>query len=177
MHGDVYIGSSGCSGETQIVLESYQPGEKTHLKGHTFMRPCGVDLGVVSEAGKSIEKGIPTEILALAGGVAGAITKDNVINAAKNNDKVALELIRSAGKNLGVRVAYFVDFLNPAVVIIGGGMEKAGDIFLDPLKEAVKKFAFEEPMNILKIVPSLLGENAVVMGASALAAREIFIKA
>lgn len=177
VHGDVYIGSSGCSGETQIVLESYQPGEKTHLKGHTFMRPCGVDLGVVSEAGRSIEKGIPTEILALAGGVAGAITKDNVIDAAKNNDKVALELIRSAGKNLGVRVAYFVNFLNPAVVIIGGGMEKAGDIFLDPLKEAVKKFAFEEPMNILKIVPSLLGENAVVMGASALAAREIFIKA
>ena len=177
VHGDVYIGSSGCSGETQIVLESYQPGEKTHLRGHTFMRPCGVDLGVVSEAEKLIEKGVSTEILALAGGVAGAITKDNVIDAAKNNDKVALELIRSAGKNLGVRVAYFVNFLNPAVVIIGGGMEKAGDIFLDPLKEAVKKFAFEEPMNILKIVPSLLGENAVVMGASALAAREVFIKA
>jgi predicted NBD/HSP70 family sugar kinase len=50
-------------------------------------------------------------------------------------------------------------------------------MFLDPLKESVKKFAFEEPMNVVRIVPSLLGENAIVMGAAALAAREVFIQA
>jgi predicted NBD/HSP70 family sugar kinase len=180
VHGDVYIGSSGCSGETQIVLESRQSDEGAYLKKHTkhtFMRPYGVDLGVVAEARRLAAEGTKTDILTLAGGNAGAITKENVIAAAKKNDEVALELIRTAGKNLGVRVAYFVNFLNPAVVIIGGGMEKAGDIFIDPLKNAVRRFAFEEPMNIVKIVPSLLGENAVVMGASALAAREVFIQA
>ena len=177
VHGDVYIGSSGCSGETQIVFESLQMDEKTYLKEYTFMRPWGVDLGVVSEARKAIGKGISTEILALAGGDAGAITKEHVIDAAKKNDKVALELIRSAGRNLGVRVAYFINFMNPAVVTIGGGMERAGDIFMDPLKDTVKKFAFEEPVNIVKIVPSLLGESAIMMGAAALAAREVFIQA
>lgn len=177
VHGDVYIGSSGCSGEPQIMLKSAPAEDRAQHKKHTFMRPWGVDLGIVFEARKAVSKKMPTEILALAGGDAGAITKENVIDAARKNDKAALEIISSAGKDLGVRVAYFVNFLNPSVVIIGGGMEKAGDMFLDPLKESVKKFAFEEPMNILKIVPSLLGENAIVMGAAALAAREVFIQA
>lgn len=177
VHGDVYIGSSGCSGETQIVFETLQMDEKTYQKEYTFMRPWGIDLGVVSEARKAIEKGAATEILVLANGDAGAITKENVIDAARKNDKIALELIQTAGKNLGVRVAYFINFLNPAAVIIGGGMEKAGDIFLDPLKTTVKKFAFEEPLNIVKITPSVLGENAIVLGAAALATREVFIQA
>ena len=159
------------------MLKSAPAEDRAQHKKHTFMRPWGVDLGIVFEARKAVSKKAPTEILALAGGDAGAITKENVIDAARKNDKVALEIISSAGKDLGVRVAYFVNFLNPSVVIIGGGMEKAGDMFLDPLKESVKKFAFEEPMNILKIVPSLLGENAIVMGAAALAAREVFIQA
>ena len=177
IHGDVYIGSSGCSGETQIVFETLQMNEKAYQKEYAFMRPWGIDLGVVSEAKKVIEKGVSTEILTLANKNAGAVTKENVIDAAKKNDRVALELVQTAGKNLGVRVAYFINFLNPAVVIIGGGMEKAGDIFLDPLKATVKKFAFEEPLNIVKITPSMLGEEAIVLGAAALAAREVFIQA
>ncbi|MFH1190301.1 MAG: ROK family protein [Candidatus Omnitrophota bacterium] len=177
IHGDVYIGSSGCAGEPQIMLKSSQAGEKADHKRHTLMKPWGIDLGVVFEARRAVSKKLPTDILALAGGDANAITKEHVIEAAKRSDKVALEIIRSAAADLGVRIAYFVNFMNPAVVIVGGGVEKAGDIFLDSLKESVRKFAFEEPMNIVKIIPSLLGENAIVMGAAALAAREVFIQA
>ena len=140
------------------------------------MRPWGVDLGIVQEAKKAIKKSVSTEILKLAKGDADLITKDIVIQAAKKNDKLAVELIANAGKNLGVRIAYMVNLFNPAVVIIGGGVEKAGDLLLDPIKETVKKFTFEEPSNIVKITPSLLGEDAVLLGAAALAAREVFIQ-
>ena len=176
VHGDVYIGSSGCAGETQIVFEALQQNEKTYLKEYMHMRPWGVDLGVVAEARKAIEKGLATDILSLAKGDITAIKKEDIIEAAKKGDKVATELIQAAGRNLGVRVSYFVNFFNPGVVVIGGGMEKAGDILLDPLKATVRKFAFEEPMNIVKIVPSMLDDNAIVLGAAALAAREVFIK-
>lgn len=176
VHGDVYIGASGCAGETQIVFETLQKDEKTALREYTHMRPWGVDLGVVAEARKAIEKGLATEILTLAKGDPGAVTKDNVIDAAKKGDKVAAELIQNAGKNLGVKMSYLVNFFNPGVMIIGGGMERAGDILIDPLKATVRKFAFEEPASVVKIVPSLLGDNAIVLGAAALAAREVFIQ-
>ena len=88
---------------------------------------------------------------------------------------VAVELIGNAAKNLGVRTAHLVNLFNPDVVIIGGGVEKAGDILMDPLRSTIRKYAFEEPMSVVKIIPSLLGENAIVLGAAALAAREVFI--
>jgi len=176
IYGDVYIGSSGCSGETQIRFDTLQSDEKSYFKEYTFMRPWGVDLGVVIEAKKAAEKGMAAGILALSNGNSKAITKENIIDAAKSNDKAALDILHVAAGNLGVRVAYYINFLNPSVVIIGGGMEKAGDIFMDPLKAAVKKFAFEETSSSVRIMPSMLGDNAIVMGASALAAREVFIQ-
>lgn len=177
IQGDVYIGSTGCAGETQLALEGLQTEEKNYIKEFTYLRPWGVDLGIVHEARKAVEKGVATEILGLAKGEPKAITKDAVIEAAKKGDKLAIEIIGNAGKNLGVRVAFMVNVFNPNIVIIGGGVERAGDFLLDPVKATVRKLAFEEPASVVKIAPSLLGEDAVVLGAAALAAREIFIQA
>lgn len=178
VQGDVYCGSSGSAGEIQLMFNGLQKDEKSYLKEYTYLRPWGVDLGIIYEAKKAIEKEVSTEILNLAGGNPEKINKDIIIEAAaRKKDKAAIEIINNAGKNLGIRIAYLVNFFNPDVVIIGGGVEKAGDLLLEPVKEAVKKFAFEEPSSIVKIIPSFLGEDAVMLGAAALAAREIFIQA
>lgn len=177
IQGDVYCGSSGCAGEVQLVFSGLQKDEKSALKEYTHMRPWGIDLGVVMEAAKAIERGVSTEILNLVGGDASKITKEIIISAAKKKDRLATELVSNAGRNLGVRVAYFVNIFNPDIVVIGGGVEKSGEMFMDAIKETVKKFSFEEPASIVKIIPTLLEDNAVVLGAAALAAREVFIEA
>jgi predicted NBD/HSP70 family sugar kinase len=174
---DVYCGSSGCAGEIQLVFSGLQKDEKNVMKEYTHMRPWGVDLGVVMEAVKAIDKGVSTEISTMIGGDIKRLTKEVIINAAKKRDKLAVELVSNAAKNLGVRVAYLVNIFNPDIVVIGGGMEKSGEIFMDAIKETVKKFAFEEPASIVKIVPTLLEDNSIVLGAAALAAREVFIEA
>jgi glucokinase len=99
------------------------------------------------------------------------------VEAARKKDGVATEIVSAAGTNLGIRVAYLVNIFNPDIVVIGGGVEKAGDIFMDAVKAAVKKYSFEEPADIVKIIPSMLEDNAVMLGAAALAAREVFIEA
>jgi Transcriptional regulator/sugar kinase len=176
MQDDVYCGSSGCAGEIQLVFSGLQKDEKNVMKEYTHMRPWGVDLGMVMEAARAIEKGISTEMLSMAGGDVAKLTKELIITAAKKRDKLAVELVSNAARNLGVRVAYLVNIFNPDMVVIGGGVEKSGEVFMDAVKETVKKFAFEEPANIVKIVPTLLEDNAVVLGAAALAAREVFIE-
>jgi predicted NBD/HSP70 family sugar kinase len=176
IHGDVYIGSSGCAGETQLAFNGLQKDEKSAVKEYTYLRPWGVDLGIAYEARRAVEKGVATEILTFAKGDKEQITKDMIIDAARKNDRVALELIENAGRNLGIRIAYMVNLFNPALVIIGGGMEKAGDFLMDPVKLAVRKYAFEEPAAAVKIIPSFLGEDSIVLGTAALAAREVFIQ-
>ena len=113
----------------------------------------------------------------MVGGDVTKLTKEIIIAAANKRDKLAVELVSNAARNLGVRVAYLVNIFNPDIVVIGGGVEKSGEVFMDAIKETVKKFSFEEPASIVKIVPTLLEDNSVVLGAAALAAREVFIEA
>ncbi|MBI5124337.1 MAG: ROK family protein, partial [Candidatus Omnitrophica bacterium] len=175
--GDVYCGSSGCAGEIQLVFDGLQKDEKNVIKEYVHMRPWGIDLGIVAEARKAIDKGASTDILNMAAGDKNKITKEAIVAAAKKKDSLAMELVSNAGANLGIRAAYLVNIFNPDIVVIGGGVEKAGDIFMDSVKNTVKKFAFDEPTSIVKIIPSMLEENSVVLGAAALAAREVFIEA
>ncbi len=76
-----------------------------------------------------------------------------------------------------MRIAYLVNLFNPEIVFIGGGLEKAGDLMLNPIRETVGKLAFAGPAGMVKILPSSLGEEAVSLGAASLAARELFIRA
>lgn len=179
VHGDVYVGSSGCAGETQLAFENSPKDEKLHGKEYTYLRPIGtgIDLGIVAAAKRVFEKGLATDILGLVNGDVNAVTKETIIEAARKGDKIAIELVEEAGRNLGVKMAYLINFFNPAVVVVGGGLERGGDIFLDEVKGVIKRFSFEEPASVVKIIPSLLGDNAVVLGAAALAAREVFIQA
>jgi predicted NBD/HSP70 family sugar kinase len=178
IRGDIYFGAGGLAGETQISREHISKEEEMILlKSAQYLRPWGFDLGIAQMAVHEIEKGVGTKIVAYAKGDLKKIAKDTVISAAKDNDDLAVDIIRNAGMNLGLRVAYLVNLFNPEVVVIGGGVDKAGEIILEPIKNTVKKFAFTEQANIVKIITSSLGEDAVSLGAASLAVREIFLKA
>jgi N-acetylglucosamine repressor len=178
VRGDIYFGAGGSAGEIKISREYISKEEDLiFFKGMQYLRPWGMDLGITQMAIHEIEKGVGTKIIACANGDPKNITKEVVIEAAKENDDLATDIIRNAGMNLGIRIAYLVNLFNPEVVIVGGGVEKAGDLILEPIKNAVKKLAFTEQANIVNIMTSALGEDAVSMGAASLAIREIFLKA
>ncbi|MDP3791403.1 MAG: ROK family protein [Candidatus Omnitrophota bacterium] len=178
IRGDIYFGAGGNAGEIQISREHISREEELiFFKSAQYLRPWGMDLGITQMAMHEIEKGVGTKIVACAKGDTKNITKEVVINAAIENDDLAVDIIRNAGMNLGIRIAYLVNLFNPEIVVVGGGVERAGDIILDPIKSTVKKLAFTRQGNRVNIITSAIGEDAVSMGAAALAVREIFLKA
>ena len=173
---DIYCGTSGSAGEIQLLSDNKAkkaPGI-TDIAGYGVK---GVDLGIVEKAKKLIEKGDSTNILKLAGDNKNMITKEIIFEAAEKGDKLARELLIDAAHWLGIKVAYLINIFNPQLVIIGGGIEKAGSIFMDRLSSYVKNYAFEEAFNAIKILPSFLGEDAIALGAASLGMRELFINA
>jgi predicted NBD/HSP70 family sugar kinase len=60
------------------------------------------------------------------------------------------------------------------VVIIGGGLEEAGEGFLNKVSSTVKDWAFREVTEDLKIAYSQLRENAVALGAASLVMQKVF---
>lgn len=175
--GGMYCGASGSAGEIRINY----PRNGDHMKlskNLSLLLPMGLDLGLISMAQKLMkEEGVASTISELCGDNLDKMTVDHIINAAKSGDTLAIELLEDAAVNLGVRVAYLVNLFNPEIVIIGGGIEKAGSLFLEPLRRTIRKWAFEEPANIVKIIPAQLGKEAVALGAASVVIRDVFIKA
>ena len=176
--GDAYFGAGGNAGEIQISREHISKEEELlFFRGSQYLKSWGADLGITQTAKHEIEKGIGTKIVACAKGNLKNITTEVVIEAAKQDDDLAADIVRNAGMNLGIRIAYLVNLFNPEVVVVGGGIEKAGELILEPIRKTVKKLAFSRQASIVKIITSVLGEDAVSLGAASLATREIFLKA
>ena len=175
VNGSLYWGSGGSAGQLGIA----RPMEDDALsweKSWQYLRPSGGDLGIPERARKLLNEGVAPEskLLALTGGRPEAITLDLVIQAARDADALARELIEHGAINLGVRIAYLVNLFNPEVVVLGGGVERAGALLLEPVFRTVRRWAFEEPGSQVDLVPAQLGANAVALGAASLVAREVF---
>ena len=97
------------------------------------------------------------------------ITSKEVYDAAMKNDKLALEIFEMTGKMLGEAFADFVAFSSPEAIILFGGLTKAGDLIMDPVKRAMDANMLKVYEGKTKLLVSQLKESdAAVLGASAL---------
>lgn len=96
-----------------------------------------------------------------------------VIKAARQNDPIAIQILKETGQYLGIGIANLVNLFNPEVVIIGGwvGIE-AGEILLPIIRSTIQEHALEFPFGFTKIVISQLADKAIVLGAAAMVLRK-----
>ncbi|MDD3321463.1 MAG: ROK family protein [Paludibacter sp.] len=98
------------------------------------------------------------------------ITSKDVFDAAMEGDEVAKEIFNFTGKILGESLADFVAFSAPEAIVLFGGLSKAGDLILNPIRENMEKNLLPLWRGKIKLVFSDLKEaDAAVLGASALA--------
>ncbi len=172
INGQVYRGANGCAGEWLFMEgENPQPALVEAYKSGVW----SMDLGVALRAQAFQKQQSDSKIYSLVGGDVKKITIMTVVKASQAGDKFAAELLRDAGVCLGHKAAFLVNLFNPEILIIGGGVEIGGVIFLDAVRDTVKKMSIPEATEKLRIIPSQLGENGVSLGAAALVAQNYFI--
>ncbi len=96
------------------------------------------------------------------------ITAKMVFDAYRENDMVAKEIINRFKKYLAIGIGNIVNFIDPAVISIGGGVSNASDILLDGLSEQVKQHLPFKNTKIGDIVIAKFKNDAGIIGASAL---------
>ena len=91
-----------------------------------------------------------------------------VIDAARENDPVAVEVYGRWISQLAQAIAGVVNLLDPEVIVLGGGVSKAGDFVLNPLRSEFRKYVLysDQPLPDLRI--AVLGSKAGIIGASML---------
>lgn len=97
---------------------------------------------------------------------AGHPTVADAVLAARNGDRRAAEALSRAGRHVGIALAAAIVLLWPERVIVGGGVSKAGDLILDPLREEIQRRACVAPLDRLEIVSAALGPTAGAVGAA-----------
>lgn len=97
------------------------------------------------------------------------LTSKEVHRAAVEGDPLALEVFHSVGVHLGIAMASVVDIFNPEMIVVGGGVSAACDLFGGYAKEEVMKRAFPVPAQRCRITKAECGDDAGLLGAALLA--------
>ncbi|QSX23355.1 ROK family glucokinase [Priestia megaterium] len=94
------------------------------------------------------------------------LSSELVFDMANEDDELANKVIRKVTLYLGLALAHLANGLNPEKIIIGGGVSKAGDALLVPLKEQFTRFAFPRVSQGVELTIATLGNDAGVMGGA-----------
>src|SRR5918994_607813 len=97
---------------------------------------------------------------------------DDVLARAIEGDPGCRRALADAGRHIGAAVADLCNLINPERIVVGGSMAVAGDVLLDPLREAVGLRAIPSAAEDVEIVPGELGGRAELLGAVALVLHE-----
>ena len=97
-----------------------------------------------------------------------ACTAKDVFQSARRGDRVAIHVLTSAGKALGVNVAFLVNILDPQLIVVGGGLGLAGGVYWRAFRKACREHIYADNTRALPIVPAKLNICAGIVGAAAI---------
>ncbi len=98
------------------------------------------------------------------------ITSRLVAEAANQGDELSIEAFNIAGKYLGIAIANLLHVFNPTLIILGGGVVKAGPLLMDPLQHSLAESVVSpQYLSDFQLTTAKLGDQVGLVGALALA--------
>lgn len=152
---------SGCTG--WMVVTDAQDDD---MPGVGQLEAFAAGPGIARAAKKELARGIESLLREIP---PDAVTAYEVAEAARRGDALSIEVFLEAGRLLGYGVANLVSLFDPEVVVIGGGLARASDLFLEALRKSMKERAQPIAGAKVRVVTSKLGGDANLLGVARLA--------
>jgi glucokinase-like ROK family protein len=172
-HGDIYRGQDGAAGDVGHICIDYN-GPVCHCGNVGCLEVMAAGPAIAArglEAAQSGDSQLLAEALAANEGI---MTAKIVGDAAKAGDLAANEIVKTSGRMVGGMLAGLVNFFNPQMILIGGGVSHIGIRYLSAIRQAVLRRSTALSTRHLRIEFSPLGKDAGVMGAIWLALDHVF---
>ena len=153
-HGELFTGAHGAAGEVGFLPVSFtEPGGRREAPRRGALEEA-VSADAVVRAAK-------------AAGLGGRLTAKRVFDEARAGNPAAVAAVRQEGERLAQVVVAISAVLDPDTVVLGGGVGHGADLLLDQVGEALDKLTPLRP----RVAPSLVGDDAVLLGAITTAVR------
>ena len=168
--GQIMRGAEGFAGEAgHMVVDPSGPICPCGRRG--CWERFGSGRGLRRLGVEAAEAGIADRIVELAGGDTGDVQGEHVTQAAAEGDEQAQAVMASFGWWVALGIANLVDLFDPDVVVVGGGLVRAGSVVMDPIRAAYEGEAYgASHRRAVPIVQAELGEQAGAVGAALLGA-------
>ena len=167
INGKPFSGAHGIGSELgHIILDSNYYDCNCGNNG-CFETFCSAT-AIIKYAQKLIGEGKKSTILQFAQNNIENITAKMVFDAYKENDEVAISVVKRFKEYLIRGIVSIVHFIDPEIISIGGGVSNANEIILEGLEEELNKRVIYNGNGIAKIVIAHFKNDAGILGASAL---------
>jgi glucokinase len=172
INGQLYLGIGGTAGELGHITIDFN-GPRCGCGNYGCLEAYASGPAIAAMGMKAVSQGLTTQISDLCNYDFNQITPELIAKAALAGDATAVDIYERAGYSLGIAAANVCVSVGPRRIIIAGGVSRAGDLLLVPIRRTLRERVTVMPIEQVEVVRSQLGNNAGVIGVACWTAKEL----
>lgn len=168
LNGQLWHGFNGTAGEIgHCVID--QDGPKWKPSNRGCIEAMASRTAIAKKLVKAMKQGAKTSLKKVSKQTSTEIRSKLLLVAAEAGDKLVVSELLDASRLLGITAGNVINFLNPEMIVFGGGViEAMGHLLMPTIEETARDYAIANSAENVKIVASELGDDAGLLGAAAL---------
>ncbi len=173
--GKLHRGAQGCAGDIGHIAVSYADDVICRCGNTGCLAAVAGGRALGLQAAAAVEAGTSPFLLERVHASGKPPTARDVSDGALHGDDTCLALLNAAATHVGRVLAQLVNTFNPSMIVIGGGVAEAGEVFHAPVRRAVYARSLPLATRDLRIVWSPLAMRSGLIGAAAMVVDELFL--
>ena len=167
-----YYGVDFSAGEIgHIVVEA--DGDKCNCGNYGCLETVASNNNITRKAIKLIKQGVNSSLSKAIDDINDLLIED-ICKAANDGDELSITILKEAARYIGIAITNLINILNPTAIVVVGEIFENTTHTIETLSEIVKNRGLKLSSENVRIIRSLLGRDAAVVGAATLVIQEIF---
>jgi predicted NBD/HSP70 family sugar kinase len=162
--GKIYRGSNGCAGDIGHISVD-KNGPLCHCGNRGCLEAVAAGPAIAMRSLTEAQSGKSPLLMKYYERNGNYLRAEDVGSAAREGDSLSIEIIRQSGQFIGDVLAGLVNFYNPEIIVIGGGVSNLGDLLLSSIRQSVLNRSLPLATRELLIFFSKMGADAGVIGS------------
>lgn len=167
INGKIWSGAHGVGGELGHTIIRLDGDECTCGNHGCLERYCSAN-AIIRMAREKVASVPDTLIMKKAEGDPAKINAKIIFDSARENDPLAVEVFNYYIACVSQAIANVINFFDPEIIVLGGGVSKAGDFLLDAIHREFPQYVLFNSLPLPKVVLATLGADAGIIGAAML---------
>ena len=165
-NGQIVHGTSGAAGEIGHMTVVTDGGVACNCGKVGCLETVASATGIVRLASEALSTADNLSLLQQRIEAGNPLSSKLLFQCAQAGDPLSKAVVERVGNYLGLALSHIGNVMNPEKIVIGGGVSHAGDILLEPVRQAFEKYSFKRVRKSTKIHLATLGNDAGVIGAA-----------